>query len=132
FERRHPSCNLSPMGVASERCPNCGGPMESSADGRSLGCDYCGHPQVTPIDPARLAAGLRADHQSAEQLFEHLAIRLVELVPERATVEARGGLLAKRRAHELVVTLERAVYRMRRESRSIVAERATTVRGITL
>ena len=56
----------------------------------------------------------------------------MELMPDRAAVESRGGLLVKRRTHALVVTLERAVYRMWREKSAIVAERAMIVRGITL
>ena len=120
------------MLTPADRCPNCGAPPETSADGRSLGCAYCGQRSDTAIDPARLAAALRADHESAERLFDHLSKLLLEVVPDCTTFESHGGLFAKRRAQALVVTLERAVYRLRRGKSAVVAERAMTVRGITL
>jgi len=120
------------MPPPADRCPNCGAPLEASADGRRLGCAYCGRRRDIAIDPARLAAALRADHESVERLFDHLSKLLLEVVPDRTTLESRGGLFAKRRAHALVVTLERAVYRLCREKSAVVAERAMTVRGITL
>jgi hypothetical protein len=115
-----------------EKCPNCGAPLESSADGRSVQCSYCGAGEARSVDPGRLAASLRAETGSLVQLFESLAARFAGELPDLTRVETAGGFLSAKRILAFEVGFPDATFRMSRGSGRIVAERSEVVRGIAL
>ena len=115
-----------------EKCRNCGAPLDSAADGRSVHCAYCGAAETRAVDPARLAAALRSDSGSAMQLFESLADRLGAELPDVARVERRGGFLSAKRVESVEVGLSGRVFRLRREGSGVAAEFSEVVRGIVL
>jgi hypothetical protein len=115
-----------------EKCPNCGAPIQSSADGRVVHCPYCGAGGSRQVDPTALARSLRAETGSVEELCEILARRLVEAFPERTVVRRGGGLFSKKRLEELQLTLDGTVFVMKRHGNGVVASRVEVVRGITL
>jgi hypothetical protein len=120
------------MSQGFEKCPNCGAPVESSADGRAVRCPYCGAGEARAIDPGALAASLRGEARSVHDLYEALARRLAEGFPERTVVRRSGGLFSAKRVEELELTLDGAVFRMKRHGPGVLAERAEIVRGITV
>jgi hypothetical protein len=115
-----------------EKCPNCGAPLESSPDGRSVQCGYCGAGDSRAVDPVRLVASLRAETHSLDQLFESLALRFTSELPELTRVETSGGFLSSKRVDAFEITFPNCLFRMKRGSGRIVAETSEIVRGITL
>jgi uncharacterized Zn finger protein (UPF0148 family) len=130
FSRR--CSKMPPMTQGFEKCSNCGAPLESSSDGRAVRCPYCGAGGARAIDPGALAASLRSEARSVQELYETLARRFEEQFPERTVVRRSGGLFSQKRVEELVLTLDGAVFRMKRHGNGVIAERAEIVRGITL
>jgi hypothetical protein len=115
-----------------EKCPNCGAPLEASADGRSVLCSYCGAGEARSVDPGRLAASLRAETGSVTQLFESLAARFAGELPDLTRVETSGGFLSAKRVDAFEVGFAGEVFRMSRGNGRIVAERSEVVRGIAV
>ena len=115
-----------------EKCSNCGAPLESSADGRSVGCPYCGANDSRAVDPGRLLASLRAETRDLDQLFESLATRLASDLRELTRVETSGGFLSAKRVMAFEVVFPNQLFRMKRGNGRIVAETAEIVRGIAL
>jgi hypothetical protein len=115
-----------------EKCPNCGAPLESSPDGRSVRCGYCGAGESRAIDPGRLVASLRAETHSLDQLFESLADRFAGELPDLTRVETSGGFLSSKRVEVVEITFPDHLFRMKRGNGRIVSERAEIVRGIAL
>ncbi len=115
-----------------EKCPNCGAPLESSPDGRSVRCGYCGANDRCAVDPGRLVASLRAETHSLDQLFESLAERFATELPEMTRVEKSGGFLSAKRVHAFEITFPNLVFRMKRGNGRIVAETSEIVRGIAV
>jgi hypothetical protein len=116
-----------------EKCPNCGAPLEASADPRAVRCGYCGAAETRRVDAARLAASLRAESASNEELFESLSRRFSVEFPRLTHLETKGGLLSAKRVVSFELQLGDSVFRMRRSgAHQIVAERAEVVRGITV
>jgi len=120
------------MAQGFEHCSNCGAPVELAPDGRSVSCTYCGGKERRAVDPVHLANALRSDLQSSEALLERLARELGAAFPELTEVRTSGGLLTARRVAALEVKLEGAMFRMRRDSGRVHAERVKVVRGIAL
>jgi hypothetical protein len=117
---------------AFEKCSNCGAPLEGSGDGRSVGCPYCGANDSRAVDPGRLVASLRAEAQSLDQLFESLAARFAGDLGELTRVETSGGFLSAKRVRAFEITFPNQLFRMKRGSGRIVAEKSEIVRGIAL
>jgi hypothetical protein len=115
-----------------EKCPNCGGVVEFAADGRSARCPYCGVAEARAIDPTRLAASLRSESRGSSQLFENLATTLSQQFPDVTEVERSGGLFQRKRIEAFAITLGTSVFRMRRTTGGVTAERAEIVRGIVV
>ena len=115
-----------------EKCPNCGAPLETSTDGRSVLCPYCGAGEARSVDPGQLAASLRAETGSLAQLFESLAARFAGELPDITRVETSGGFLSSKRVDAFEVAFASEIFRMSRGSGRIVAERSEVVRGIAL
>ncbi len=120
------------MAQTFEKCSNCGAPVEVSSDGRSVHCPYCGVGGARGVDPGKLAASLRAEARNAEQLYQGLATRLADEFPDFTRVETSGGLFTSKRVESFEVTLDDAMFRMRRSGRGVVAERSEVVRGIAV
>lgn len=115
-----------------EKCSNCGAPLESSADGRSVRCPYCGANDSRAVDPVRLLASLRAETRDLDQLFESLAARLACDLRELTRVETSGGFLSAKRVMAFEVAFPNQLFRMKRGNGRIVAETAEIVRGIAV
>jgi hypothetical protein len=115
-----------------EKCSNCGAPLESSADGRSVGCAYCGANDRQAVDPGRLAASLRAETRDLDHLFESLAARFERDLRDLTRVETKGGFLSAKRILAFEVAFPNQVFRMTRGNGRIVAETSEVVRGIAL
>ncbi|MFI5182898.1 MAG: hypothetical protein ACHQNV_00755 [Vicinamibacteria bacterium] len=115
-----------------EKCPNCGAPLESSPDGRSVRCTYCGAGESRAVDPGRLVASLRAETHSLDQLFDSLAGRFANDLPELTRLETRGGFLSSRRVDAFEISFEGQLFRMKRGNGRIVAETSEIVRGIAV
>jgi hypothetical protein len=115
-----------------EKCSNCGAPLESSADGRSVKCNYCGANDSRAVDPGRLVASLRAETATLDQLFLSLAARFASDLPELTRVETSGGFLSAKRVDAFEVAFPSLLFRMKRGKGRIVAETSELVRGIAL
>ena len=120
------------MAYRFEACGNCGGPVQRSEDGREVRCLYCGAQDRPGIDPARLAASVRADFASADSFLERMASTLSSAFPERTAVERKGGLFSGKKTASVKVSCDDGEFRLRREGTGVVAERVHVVRGITL
>lgn len=120
------------MAYRFEACGNCGAPVQRSEDGRGVSCPYCGAADRPGLDPARLAASVRADFASAESFLERTASTLSSAFPERTVVERKGGLLSAKKTVGLKVACDDGEFRLRREGTGVVAERVHVVRGIAL
>jgi hypothetical protein len=115
-----------------EKCSNCGAPLESSADGRSIRCVYCGANDNRAVDPGQLVASLRAEAHNLDQLFESLAARFASDLRELTRVETSGGFLSAKRVLAFEVAFPNQLFRMKRGNGRIVAETSEVVRGIAL
>ena len=115
-----------------EACSNCGAPVSHSADGRHVECRFCGSSDLLRIDPAALAASLRASLGSEADLLEHVAGILERSFPEETRLARSGGFFSAKKVEVLELNLGEASFRMRREGRRLVSERETFVRGIKL
>jgi hypothetical protein len=114
------------------KCGNCGAPVELSADGRSIRCDFCGAGQTRAVDPGLLAASLRAEGGSTEHLFDALATKLATQLPDLARVERSGGFFSAKRIEVVEVAMGDLLFALRREGTRVVATRGETVRGIVV
>ena len=120
------------MSRSFEKCSNCGAPLETAPDGRSVACEYCGAGAPREVDPAALAASLQAESRSVDQLFDGLARRLAAAFPDLVAVQTSGGFFSAKRPTALEISVPDALYRMTRRGRQVVAERADLVRGIAV
>jgi len=82
------------------------------------------------MDPTLLASTIAGANGDIEAAFTHLADKLATSFPDHTTVET-SGLLSKK-LELLEVKLDPHVYRMRRDGKHVVAERAKVVRGVAL
>jgi hypothetical protein len=115
-----------------EKCGNCGAPVQLSADGRTIRCDYCGAGQAQAIDPGMLAASLRVEGGSVEHLFESLANKLAAQLPDLARVERSGGFFSAKRIEAVEIACADRLFALRRQGRGIVATYGEMVRGIVV
>jgi len=113
-----------------DNCSNCGATLQRSDDGRVIQCHYCGAKESTTVDPQALAASLHADKNSVEEFLERFAHTFADSFPDLTEVESSG--LIRKRVEAVAIVLDPYIYRLRRDSRRIVAERQSIVRGITL
>ncbi len=111
-------------------CGNCGGRLAPSADGRLVGCAYCGSAKSVAIDPQALAASLAGDSATLHAGFDRLLDVFRQTLPDRTTVRESGLLFKKLSGFDVV--LEELTFRMSRSGSKIEAHRIMTVRGITL
>ena len=115
-----------------ETCENCGGAVTEAPDGRSVTCAYCGAKAARAVDPAKLAASLKAEGQSIEQFLEHLGKTLEQVFPEHTTVETAGGFLSQKHVASIEVAFPEEVYRIARHGHHLETEKKKLVRGIAL
>ncbi len=120
------------MSRSFEKCSNCGAPLETAADGRSVDCRYCGAGAAREVDPAALAVSLHAECRSVDELFEGLARRLADAFPDLVEVETTGGFFSAKRPTALTIAFPDVLFKMTRNGRHVVAERAEVVRGIAV
>lgn len=111
-------------------CTNCGGRLEQAADGRVVTCVHCGATGSVAVDPRALAAGIAVDSKSLHAGFERLLATFRETLSEQTTVQESGLLFKKVTGFQ--VQLDEFSFRLTRNGDKIVAQRVTTVRGITL
>ena len=111
-------------------CRNCGGRVESSADGRVVACRYCGSSSSATVDPHALAAGIAADTRTVHAGFDRLLAIFRETLPAETTVIESGLLFRKVTAFDVV--LGESTFRLTRSAGKVIAHRVMTVRGITL
>jgi hypothetical protein len=84
------------------------------------------------LDPAILAATLGGASGEIEEALVTMADKLAASFPDVTVVEMAGGLLSTKKVKLLEVTLDPHVYRVRRDGKHVVAERAKVVRGVAL
>src|SRR5437868_6652043 len=115
-----------------DKCGNCGAPVEMSADGRTIRCDFCGAGQAKAVDPGMLAASLRAEGGSVEHLFEALASKLAKELPDISRVHRSGGFFSAKRIEAVEVALDNQLFSLKRDGGRIVALQCEVVRGIVV
>jgi hypothetical protein len=115
-----------------DKCGNCGAPVQLSADGRTIHCDYCGAGQAQAVDPGMLAASLHVEGGSVERLFETLADKLAAQLPDLARVERSGGFFSAKRIEAVEIAFSDRVFMLRRDGRRVIATHGETVRGIVM
>jgi hypothetical protein len=120
------------MSHAFEKCPGCGAPLTSAADGRSIACIYCGAGAKQEVDPLALAKSLQSEARSTDQLYENLAQTLAQEFPDWTRIETSGGFLTRKRVDAFELSLDDVAFRMRRHKHSVIAERVEIVRGIAV
>lgn len=111
-------------------CSNCGGRVETGADGRTVACVYCGSSSTVAIDPRALAAGIMSDAKSLDAGFERLLRTFEETLPAHTTTYREGMLYRKITGFDVI--LDELTFRLARENGKLVAKQIATVRGITL
>lgn len=129
---RYQTDTFGPMTAPIEHCGQCGAPAVVAADGRSLTCQHCGAKSRRAVDPALLAAALRAEHGSIAELVAHLAESLTAIVPDCVVVERAGGLLSGKHVVAVTVTFRDSAFHLASAHGRVVSERRDLVRGIAL
>ena len=109
------------------RCTQCGAVMEPQADGRTLGCNFCGAKVQVAIDSGQVAAGLRLDLSNAGAFLAQLAQDLHPHFGERSRLEMLSG-----RVVHFELNLDPDLFVARHENHGIVAQHRKMVRGIAL
>jgi hypothetical protein len=110
-----------------EPCENCGAPKKPGAE-----CDYCSPTVGRALDPGVLAATIAGADGDIESAIGAMAERLAASFPDQTAVEHSGGLLSAKKVKLLEVTIEPHIYRVRRDGKRLIAERAKVVRGVSL
>jgi hypothetical protein len=101
--------------------------MTPQADGRTLGCDYCGAKVQVAIDGNQVAAGFHLDLSDAGAFLAQLAQDLHPHFAERSKLEMEGP-----RVRLFELNLDPDVFLARHEPQGIVAQHRKLVRGIAL
>jgi len=109
------------------RCRECNAPMKPGADGRTMGCAYCGAQMQVAIGADQIANGLELDRGNVDAFMLSLTRALHEGMKERAKLELDGDRLA---SFELDLDDDRFV--VVRERGSVVTRHKKVVRGIAL
>src|SRR4051812_22253346 len=100
------------MAHAFEKCGNCGAPLQTSADGRQVSCEYCGAEERRVVDASLLLSSLQGEAGTPEALLDKVAVRLAEAFPEQARVEWAGGLFSRKHIETFELATGDAVFRL--------------------
>jgi hypothetical protein len=109
------------------KCTQCGAALRPQADGRTLGCDFCGAQVQVAVDGGQVAAGLHLDLSNAGAFLAKLAQDLHPHFGERSRLEMEGSRVRLFELH-----LDPDVFLARHEPQGIVAQHRKLVRGIAL
>ena len=109
------------------KCENCGAGLVPAADGRTVGCRYCGTQLQVAVDAEQLAAGMKLDLSNVGAFLERLAHTMEASFPEMTKVQRHGAGVAS-----IAIDLGGDLFVVRHEGHGVVAQHKKVVRGIAL